>query len=103
MLPAGLSVVTASCSDGRLSEYTVEVACRRSIASIDLIDLEADVRENGVGLGLREEGGSNPPTDVPVVSCNEVLLKEDERMTRAEGGGPKDAGDAAMVVDEVLR
>lgn len=100
MLPAGLSVVTASCSDGRLSENTVEVACRRSIASIDL---EADVRENGVGLGLREEGGSNPPTDVPVVSCNEVLLKEDERMTRAEGGGPKDAGDAAMVVDEVLR
>lgn len=93
-------VVAASWSDGWLSECVVKVACRRSIASSDL---EADVRENGAGLRLREEEGSNPPAVVPAVSCSEALLKEDERVARAGGGGPRDGGDAAMVVDDALR
>lgn len=49
------------------------------------------------------EEGLNPPADVPAVSCSEALLKEDERVTRAGGGGPRDGGDTAMVVDDALR
>lgn len=100
--PAGLSVVVAeSRSIGRLSECNAKAAWRRSF---DSNDLEVDVRETGDGLlKLQEEEGSNPPgTDVPD-SCSEALLKGDDRMTRLGEDGPRDAGDAAMLVDEALR